>query len=102
MSFAQACLGGEIKVPTVYGDETLTVPKGTPSGKVFTLPGKGVKGVHGRGQGDQHVQVVVQVPRKMSEEEAELIRQLGELSDGQVADKEKPLWERWMDKLHGN
>lgn len=102
MSYPQACLGGEIKVPTVYGDETLTVPKGTPSGKVFTLAGKGVKGVHGRGQGDQHVQVVVQVPKKMSDEEEELVRQLGQLSDGPVADKEKPLWERWMDKLHGN
>ncbi|MED5374085.1 MAG: molecular chaperone DnaJ [Myxococcota bacterium] len=102
MSYPQACLGAEITVPTVYGTETLELPKGTPSGKVFTLAGKGVKGIHGRGQGDQHVQVVVEVPKKMGEEEEALIRQLGELGDKPVADKDKPIWERWMDKLHGN
>ena len=42
VSFVQASLGGEIEVPTIDGKETLKVPAGTPSGKVFHLRGKGV------------------------------------------------------------
>ncbi len=87
MSYPQACLGGEITVPTVDEPESLTVPAGTPSGKVFTLKGKGVSRVGGRrGRGDQHVQVVVSVPKKMTTEEEELVRQLAALQEGKVGE----------------
>lgn len=84
VGYPQACLGAEIKVPTVYGEERLEVPRATPSGKVFTLRGKGIKGVNGRGQGDHHVQVVVEVPKKLSAREEELIRELAQLQEAKV------------------
>jgi len=63
--YATACHGAEIMVPTVDEDEVpLKIPAGTPSGEVFTLRGKGAPRDGGRrGRGDQHVQVVVRVPK---------------------------------------
>lgn len=95
ISYPQACLGGEIRVPTVDGEETVKIPPGTPSGKVITLHGKGVKHLGGRrGRGDQHVQVVVSVPKKMSAEEEEVVRKLASLQEGRVED-ESPFKKFW-------
>jgi molecular chaperone DnaJ len=86
-------LGGEIRVPTVDGEEGMTVPAGTESGKVFTLPRRGVQRVNGRGpKGDHHVQVVVAVPKKISDEEEQLLRRLAELHDTQT--QEKGFWRK--------
>jgi len=74
-------------VSTVMNETTLKIPKGTQSGKVFTLRGEGVVSVNGRGRGDQHVQVVVDVPKKLSDEEEELIRKLAEIQKEDVGGK---------------
>lgn len=87
-------LGGEITVPTIDGEESLHVPGGSESGKVFTLNRKGIPRVNGRGpRGDHHVQVVVDVPKEVTEEEKELLRKLAELHDTQV--QEKGFW-KWL------
>ena len=63
----EAVLGGKIEVPTVSGRVTLTVPKGTSSGRVFRLKGKGVKSA-GRGEaGDQLVAVRVVLPETIDD-----------------------------------
>ena len=85
ISYPQACLGTKIKVKTAYGEEELDIPAGTPSGKVFTLKGKGVPFLGRRyGQGDHHVQVFVKVPTKMSKEEADLVKKLADLQGDKV------------------
>ena len=90
VSYAQACLGATVTVPTVDGEEELEVPRGTPSGKILTIKGKGAPRLTRRGgRGDQLVQVVVDVPRKLSEEEEKLIRALAELQDGDVKEGDK-------------
>ena len=100
VSYAQACLGASIRVPTVDGEEELDVPRGTPSGKILTIKGKGAPRLTRRGgRGDQLVQVVVKVPKKLSEEEEKLIRQLAELQDGQVADTEKGFLRDFWDRI---
>ena len=66
ISFAKAALGGEVKVPTLEGSAVLKVPAGTPSGKTFRLRGKGMPEVHGRGVGDLHVKLYVEVPTKLN------------------------------------
>jgi len=86
-------LGGEITVPTVDGERTLQIPGGSESGKVFTLTRQGMVRVNARGpRGDHHVQVVVSVPKKVTDEEKELLRQLAELHDTQI--QEKGFWQR--------
>src|SRR5699024_8854787 len=62
LTFTQAALGDEVEVPTVHGKVKLKIPAGTQTGKVFRLRGKGVPNVHGRGHGDQHIQVKVITP----------------------------------------
>ena len=66
ISFARAALGGDLKVPTLEGQAQLRVPAGTASGKVFRLKGKGLPEVQGRGMGDLHVKLYVEVPTKLN------------------------------------
>lgn len=92
------CLGGTIRLPTVHGEEEFSVPKGTPSGEVFVLRGKGVEHLRARGQrGDQHVRLVVDVPKKLSEGEEELIRKLAEVQA--VGVREKGFWQGLFEKF---
>lgn len=91
ISYSRACLGGTIEVPTVDENaEKIEVPQGTPSGRIFTLRGRGIPRLDGRGRGDQLVQVVVAVPRTLTAREEELIRQLAEIQDEKV--KERGFW----------
>ena len=63
VTFAEAALGADIRVPTLDGEPvTLRVPAGTPSGRTFRVRGRGVPG-----RGDLLVTVEVSVPRRMSE-----------------------------------
>jgi molecular chaperone DnaJ len=72
-------LGGEIQVPTVYGEEEFMVPRSTESGSVHTLRGKGVPHIRRRGmKGDHHLRLVVDVPTAPSDEEVVLLRELAE------------------------
>ncbi len=75
ISFPQAALGATINVPLIDGTEELKVPEGTQSGHQFTLRGQGVPEVHGRGKGDLHVLLQVDVPRKLTSEQRELLKQ---------------------------
>jgi DnaJ-class molecular chaperone len=56
----EAVLGGKVRVPTVDGPVMLSIPKGSSSGKVLRLKGKGFTGKSGRG--DQLVTLQVDVP----------------------------------------
>jgi molecular chaperone DnaJ len=96
MSYAQACLGTIVKVPTVSGETDIDIPGGTPSGKVFQLNGHGAPRLDGRGVGNQFVQVVVSVPTVLSPREEELLRELAELQDANVVDRGflREFWDR--------
>jgi molecular chaperone DnaJ len=80
-------LGTEIEVPSLDGKLTLKIPAGTPSGKVFRIKNKGIPvlGSSPQRRGDQHVRVYVHVPKKVSEEERELLEKLAALQ-GTVVD----------------
>ena len=56
ISFPQAALGAEIEVPTLDGPDRLTVPKGTQSGDVLKLKGRGMPDINGRGRGDELIE----------------------------------------------
>jgi molecular chaperone DnaJ len=92
--FPTMVLGGTVTVPTVHGEESLEIPAGTPSGKVFELRGKGLDDPRGhRGRGSHHVQTVVDVPKKVSDDEAEVLRRFAALR-GDVVAEEKGFWGR--------
>jgi molecular chaperone DnaJ len=72
----QAALGVHLPFETLEGSEDLVVPKGTQTGRVFRLRGRGVPHVDGRGRGDLLVQVVVDTPADLTREQEELLRRL--------------------------
>lgn len=88
VTFPTLALGGEIKVPTLNGEETVRVPEGTESGSVLRLRGKGMPSISGHGHGDLHVVVQVTTPRKLTREQRKLLEQLAETMPAeQVAPK---------------
>lgn len=83
LTFAQAALGDEIEVPTLYGKVKLKIPAGTQTGRIFRLKGKGVPNLRGYGQGDQHIKVRVITPTNLSEQQKKLLREFNELAGNQ-------------------
>jgi molecular chaperone DnaJ len=77
ISFSQAALGAEIEIEGVDGPVSLRVPEGTPSGKEIRIRGKGVPYLNEKGRGDLIVKVVVQIPKKLSRAQRDLITELG-------------------------
>ncbi|MBI4450419.1 molecular chaperone DnaJ [Candidatus Woesearchaeota archaeon] len=80
ISFAAACLGGELEVPTLEGKTTIKIPAGTQTGTTFRLAGKGIPDVHGRGTGAELVTVQVEVPKKLTAKQKELLQEFEGLS----------------------
>ncbi|WP_226673179.1 molecular chaperone DnaJ [Rossellomorea aquimaris] len=95
VTFAQAALGDEIEVPTLHGKVKLKVPAGTQTSTRFRLKGKGVPNVRGYGTGDQHVQVKVVTPSKLTDKQKQLLREFADIS-GQIPDEQH---ESFFDKV---
>ncbi|HEX5948459.1 MAG TPA: molecular chaperone DnaJ [Actinomycetota bacterium] len=77
VTYPEAALGSNVKVPTLNGAVTLKVPAGTRNGRTFRIRGKGAPKRRG-GHGDLLVTVEVEVPAKLSKEERDLLKRLRE------------------------
>ncbi|MBR1968439.1 MAG: molecular chaperone DnaJ [Clostridia bacterium] len=93
ISFKTAAVGGKVKIPLI--DDTLdyTIPEGTQSGKVFFVRGKGIKS--SRGTGDLYIEVVVEVPSKLTREQKKLFEQLEDATEI----KQCPKMKQYKDNL---
>ncbi|MFQ6059249.1 MAG: DnaJ C-terminal domain-containing protein [Anaerolineae bacterium] len=80
-----ALLGGEVRVPTLKGDLMLKIPAETQNGRTFRLRGQGMPHLrdHQR-RGDLYAKVEVQLPRKLTDREKELFRELAEYRRGKI------------------
>lgn len=85
ISFVQAALGDTIEVPTLDKPISMDVPKGTQSGTLFRIPGKGLPFPNKKASGDLLVEVKVLTPARLSARQEELLREFAEL------DAQKPL-----------
>ena len=98
ITYSQAALGATVEVPTLKGREELKVPRGTASGEVFRLRGKGLSDPRGRGpQGDLHVQTIIEVPKKLSKKQEELLRELAEIEHKEVSPERKSFFSKLAD-----
>jgi len=95
ISFPQAALGAEIEIPAVDGEVTLKVPEGTQSGKELRVRGKGVPYLNEKGRGDLVVKVLVQIPKKLTRAQRDLVAQLAE----SLAVENKPTSHGLLDKM---
>lgn len=80
ISFPQAALGAELRVPTMDGKVSMKVPSGTQTGQMFRLAGKGMPSLRGYGQGDQLVRVVVETPTRLTPRQRELMEEFAKIS----------------------
>ncbi len=93
LSFVQAVLGDEIEVPTLGGKAKLTIPPGTEGHTLFRMQDKGLPHLRSHGRGFQYVRMVIEVPKHLSKEQKEKLREFERLSG-----KEKP-YQKLLSKL---
>lgn len=108
MTFAQAALGGEIRISTVDGDILYTIKPGTQTDTKVRFKGKGVPSLRNKNvRGDHYVTLVIQVPAKMNEAAKQALRDfdmetgnsLGRAGGKTEKKAEKPKKKGFMDKL---
>jgi molecular chaperone DnaJ len=95
ISFPQAALGAEIEIDGIDGPVSLRIPEGTQSSRELRVRGRGVPMLNGKGNGDLLVTVVVQVPKKLSKVQRELMRQL----EDSLKVENKPAAPSFMEKM---
>lgn len=96
VTMTQAALGAKFSVPTLDGEEELVLPPGTQPNEVKILRGRGVPRLRRNGRGDQHVMVNVMIPRNLTSEQGDLLR---ELDDCCGDDHYSPKHESVLDRL---
>jgi molecular chaperone DnaJ len=79
VTFTEAALGAEIKVPTLEAPVTLKLPAGTQNGRTFRIKGRGAPRTKGGGYGDLLATVNVVVPEKLTPAEKEALAGFADL-----------------------
>jgi molecular chaperone DnaJ len=95
VSFTQAALGSVIDIPTLRGKEQLEIPAGTQHGEVFKLKGKGVPDLRSYKNGDEIVQILIEIPKRLSDRQKQLLKEFAASED----EKLMPQRKSFMDKL---
>ena len=95
ISFPQAALGDEFEVPGIDGPINLKIPEGTQSGREIRIRGRGVPHLNDKAHGDLIVKVLVQIPRKLSRSQRDLVAKLAE----SLAVENKPTSPGLLDKM---
>ena len=99
ITFAQAALGGDVRINTVDGDVVYTVKPGTQTDTKIRLKGKGVPSLRNKNiRGDQYVTLVIQTPTKLNEEAKEALRKFDEACGNRPSGGEKKK-KGFMDKV---
>jgi molecular chaperone DnaJ len=101
ISFTQASLGGPIDVPTLKGTERMDVPPGTQHGEVFKLKGRGLPDIRTYKSGDQVVQILVEIPKKLTERQKQLLREFSETEDASVMPQRRGFMDKLKEMLKG-
>jgi molecular chaperone DnaJ len=100
ITFSQAALGDTVEVPVLKGRAELTVPPGTQPGQRLVLKGKGMPHLRGRGKGDLHYEVVVEVPTHLSARQKEVLEEFRRVSEDEAGPRRSKFVER-MKRLFG-
>jgi molecular chaperone DnaJ len=82
ITIVEAIKGATVDVPTLSGSKRIRVPAGTQHGTVQRLRGEGPPRLSGKGRGDIHYRLVVEVPRTLSKEQSEVVDELEQVMNG--------------------
>ena len=97
LTFTQAALGAELDVPTLTKPVKQRFPEGTQPGQVFRIRDQGVTHLRGGGKGDLYVTDVVEIPKKLTNQQKELLRQFDESASGNQYEKKKSFFDKLKD-----
>ncbi len=97
ITFTQAALGAELDVPTVEGSVAMKIPRGTQTGEVMRLKGKGFPSLEAGGRGSQLVRIFVEVPKKLSARQEEILRQLQKTEEPRPDAERRGIFDRFKD-----
>lgn len=95
IKFTTAALGGEVEIPTLKGKKNMKIPAGTQTGKMFRMRGEGIQALRGSMVGDEIIQVVVETPIDLNENQQKLLRAFEE----SLKDKNYKKHKTWLDKV---
>jgi molecular chaperone DnaJ len=101
LSFTQATLGASIDVPSLDGPAKLEIPRGTQHGDIFRIEGKGLPTLRGGRKGDLGVITRIEVPRKLTKKQEELLRAFAASEDKHVNPESESFWKKAGDFLRG-
>jgi len=102
ISFSQAALGTNVEVPTLDGKRMLEIANGTQSGTVFRLRGMGMPDPHTGARGDLLVETIIEVPKKFSKRQQELLRELADLDEKEITAERKGFMDRIVAYFQGD
>ena len=101
ISFSEAALGARIEVPTLKGLENMDVPAGTQHGEVFKIKSRGLPDVRSHRAGDQLVQIVIEVPRKLNDRQKQLLREFAASEDARLQQQRTGFFNKLKDLIKG-
>ncbi len=81
-------------MPSLYGPQTLTIPRATQTGDRLTLRGCGVPELRGEGRGHQIVHIIVKTPTHLTERQEELLHEFATLEGEQTKGKKRWPWSK--------
>ncbi|MCS7258270.1 MAG: molecular chaperone DnaJ [candidate division WOR-3 bacterium] len=89
ISVTTAVLGGEVEVPTLFGNKKIKIPPGTQHGDIIRIKNAGIKKATG-GKGDELVRVVIHIPKSLSTQEKNLYKELEKIHSETLPGPRKP------------
>ena len=93
ITFTQATLGADLVIPMVDGSkEKYRIPEGTQNGTKFTIRGKGFKNINSNYQGNFIFTVSVQIPKRLTKEQREILNMLAKTMNEQPPIKKRGLF----------
>lgn len=101
VSFSQATLGATLEVPTLKGMESLDIPAGTQHGEVFKIKGRGLPDLRSYRNGDQIVQVMIEIPKKLTERQRHLLEEFARTEDADITPARKGFFDKVKSMFSG-
>ena len=94
ISFVTAALGGDVEVPTLSGPIKYRIPEGTQPGTEFRIREAGIQKLRGNGKGDLILKTRVEIPRRLTNKQKDLLRQFDETTSDREYDNRKGFMDR--------
>ena len=94
ISFTQAALGATLSVPVINGEHEITIKPGSQHGDMIRVSGKGLPNLRNTRPGDLAIILMIEVPKKLTEKQQELLREYAETEDRSVMPHSEGFWDK--------